>query len=415
MEDDTPQKIAILGSGPIGLEAALYARFLGFDVDIFERGEIAANVRRWGHVRMFTPFSMNTTSLGVAAIQAQGESVLPSADELLTGNEFVDRYLIPLANTDLVSDHIHQQHDVISVGRTGLLKNEIVPRDIRAEKAFRILVRDSKGIESIHHADIVIDSAGNYSSGAWLGDGGIPAIGEASLMDVIERYIPTVIGADKPKYANKHTLLVGNGYSAATTIVSFGELIRTEPETRLTCVVRKPCGGKPIAEIENDRLPERQSIACRANELVSSSQQIHLRESTCVNALRKTGDGQLEVRLSDDDQPLTVDNIIANVGYRPDNRLNRELQVHRCYASEGPMKLAASLLQDGASDCLDQKGHGPDTLITTEPDFYVLGGKSYGRNSNFLLGIGHDQIRDVFTLIGERNDLDLYRTMQPAP
>ncbi len=39
-----------------------------------------------------------------------------------------------------------------------------------------------------------------------------------------------------------------------------------------------------------------------------------------------------------------VDRVIANVGYTPDTSLYRELQVHECYASLGPMKLAAALL-----------------------------------------------------------------------
>ena len=101
MAIDTPAKIAILGAGPIGLEAALYARFLGYEVVVFEAGEIAASVRRWGHVRMFTPFGMNRSPLGLAAIQAQDETYQPPADdELLTGNEWIDRYLLPLSRTD---------------------------------------------------------------------------------------------------------------------------------------------------------------------------------------------------------------------------------------------------------------------------------------------------------------------------
>jgi 2-polyprenyl-6-methoxyphenol hydroxylase-like FAD-dependent oxidoreductase len=40
------QKLAILGAGPIGLEAALAAHSAGHDVKIFERGEIADSVRR---------------------------------------------------------------------------------------------------------------------------------------------------------------------------------------------------------------------------------------------------------------------------------------------------------------------------------------------------------------------------------
>ena len=55
----------------------------------------------------------------------------------------------------------------------------------------------------------------------------------------------------------------------------------------------------------------------------------------------------------------------SQVGYRPSYDLASELQVHLCYASEGPMKLASSLLSAklkamasgdaaGANDCLKQ-------------------------------------------------------------
>ena len=49
-----------------------------------------------------------------------------------------------------------------------------------------------------------------------------------------------------------------------------------------------------------------------------------------------------------------------------------------------------------------------DALRNPEPDFYVLGAKSYGRNPDFLIRVGLEQIRDVFTLIENRPELDLY-------
>ena len=36
---------------------------------------------------------------------------------------------------------------------------------------------------------------------------------------------------------------------------------------------------------------------------------------------------------------VIVDEIISNCGYRPDSSLHRELQVHLCWASEGPYKV----------------------------------------------------------------------------
>jgi hypothetical protein len=101
--------------------------------------------------------------------------------------------------------------------------------------------------------------------------------------------------------------------------------------------------------------------------------------------------------------------VIANVGYRPDMRIFEELQVHLCYATGGPMKLAAHLLQAPATDCLQLAPAGPQSLRIPEPNFYVLGAKSYGRRPQFLLATGLLQIRDLFTIIGDRETLDLYR------
>jgi len=96
------------------------------------------------------------------------------------------------------------------------------------------------------------------------------------------------------------------------------------------------------------------------------------------------------------------------VGYHGDDSLFEQLQVHQCYATGGPMKLAAALLQNPTADCLAQVSHGAESLVTTEPNFYILGSKSYGRNPHFLYEIGRNQIRELFSVIGDREDLDLY-------
>jgi len=64
------------------------------------------------------------------------------------------------------------------------------------------------------------------------------------------------------------------------------------------------------------------------------------------------------------------------------------------------MKLAAALLGEAGADCLTAGANlSADVLRNPEPDFYILGAKSYGTNSNFLLQVGHQQVRDVFRLI----------------
>jgi hypothetical protein len=116
-------------------------------------------------------------------------------------------------------------------------------------------------------------------------------------------------------------------------------------------------------------------------------------------------DGRVRVTFRDHggERVLDVDRVLALVGYRPDVAMTRELQVHYCYASEGTMELAAAILGagGGGGDCLAEVAHGPDSLRNPEPGFFVLGAKSYGRNPQFLLSIGHQQVKDAFELIGE--------------
>jgi hypothetical protein len=50
-----------------------------------------------------------------------------------------------------------------------------------------------------------------------------------------------------------------------------------------------------------------------------------------------------------------------------------------------------------AGDCLGQASHGPDSLKSPEPGFFVIGAKSYGRNPQFLLTIGHQQVLDALS------------------
>jgi hypothetical protein len=157
-------------------------------------------------------------------------------------------------------------------------------------------------------------------------------------------------------------------------------------------------------------LPQRLALAERANQLAGGGGVVTYWPRTVVLRIGRTQSGaSFDIEFAGEHTAvIRVDEIIANVGFRPDNRLYEELQIHECYASLGPMKLAAALLGQASGDCLDQKSCGPQTLQSPEPNFYILGAKSYGRRSNFLLSVGYEQIREVFTLIGDRESLDLY-------
>lgn len=422
MAVDTPAKIAVLGAGPIGLEAALYARFLGYDVEIFDRGEVADNVRRWGHVRMFTPFEMNASTLGLAAIEAQDEQYrAPDAEAILTGEEWREKYLLPLSRTDLLEDHLRLRVTVVVVSRRDWLKAERIGEAERAESPFRILWRERSGHEGEAFAEIVIDTTGVFGNANWIGSGGAPAMQERDVRDRIEYGIPDVLGADRLRFENKQVLVIGRGHSAATSVVALQALAESASATRVTWLTRQPGaedGSGPVSSVVDDPLSERERLVTAANRAATEVRGIvtHWPGTTVSRIGWDESRGLFDVEFWGEHASRgAFDQVIANVGYRPDWRLSEELQLHLCYATGGPMKLAAHLLANPAGDCLQQAAAGPSSLLTTEPNYYILGAKSYGRSPNFLVARGLTQIRDLFTIIGDREKLDLYQGAKRLP
>src|SRR5438105_2939086 len=121
---DTP-RLAVLGAGPIGLEAALYARSLNLPVTVYERGRPGEHLRRWGHVRLFSPFGMNVTPLGRAALRADSpRREFPADGDCVTGRNHVSCYLEPLAQSVALRECLRCGVQVVQVGRRGLLKGD---------------------------------------------------------------------------------------------------------------------------------------------------------------------------------------------------------------------------------------------------------------------------------------------------
>lgn len=166
MSLDTPARIAILGAGPTGLEAALYARFLGYDVDVYERGRVAENLLGCGQQPLVVPWRLVPSPLAVAALEAQDAGWrLPADDAILTCEEVVARYYLPLASSDLLIDGIRTHSTVHTVSRlkaTGesLARDELRGDDARADGPFCIALRTASGEEPLASADAVIDCTG---------------------------------------------------------------------------------------------------------------------------------------------------------------------------------------------------------------------------------------------------------------
>jgi len=392
MAVESPAHIVIVGAGTIGVEAALYARFLGYQVTLLDSGDVGASLRKWGHVRMFTPFGANCTRLGRSALAAQYDNlVLPPDDQHVTAGEYLDKYLQPLAESDLLANCVKRHHTVVSIARSSQTKAENLGQPERGESPLVTLAKDEQGHEHVFESDIVLDCSGVGGQSNYIGGGGSPAVGELAARPYFESGLIDAGGKDAKHYANQQILVLGAGHSAATNICQLSVLARETLETHVTWVTREAkANGQsgPVAVIQDDPLPQRKRLAGEANQLVldETGHLDHWPETTVKSIHFEPQNSHFHVTLDGKHSGIhTFDRVVANVGYRPNLEMLHELQLDLCPHTEGTKN-----------------------LIQPEPNFYILGSKSYGRDSSYLVTDGFDQIRRVFAIIGDRENLDLY-------
>lgn len=374
-----PLRVAVLGAGPIGIEAALYAKACGLAVSVYERAQIAEHLLRWGHVRLFTPFGFNTTALGLRILRGERRN-LPGDTDLLTGRQFREAYLVPLAESVELLESMNLQSAVLHVGRASTLKKS-EPDDAR--QPFRLLVREASGAERIDTVDVVLDCTGTYVTPNWLGDGNIPAVGELAARPHIAHGLEDILGERRDHYAGRSIVLVGDGYSAATTICSLATLAEDHPDTWVFWLTRGP-RGQPLPRIANDPFKERDRLAVKANTLATRCDgNLEFHPQTFIDEVICHGpDKGFRVAGRSNGKPVSwdIERVIGAVGHRPDPRISTGLRV-------------------------DEPAGRPETR---EPGYFILGAKSDGRDSGFLLRDGFEQIRKVFAAITGDPRLDLH-------
>ena len=376
---EEPPRTAVIGGGPLGLEAALYASRLGHTVFLFEREpEIAPDVRAWAHVTMFTDWSRNRSSLGLLALyeaaDARGRTLgkLPAPGLHPTGERFWQQYLNPLSLA--LGDTVHLDTRVTAIGRQFMFADEHADApEKRSARRFRLMTRTPRD-ERIFTADYVLDASGITHTPRWAGAGGLPALGEMGGFRQIFHGVPDVLGRDRIHFLGKRVLLVGSGTSAATAAVALAEVVALDPTTSVLWAAPSP-DALPLTVIPNDPLPRRDTLLKKANLLIESKQPgFEYSPKTQVEILQYSlahSRFQVTLQVNHETRRLPMDSVIAAVGYRRDVTTFDKL------------------------------------LHPAEPDIYLLGEKSLPPG-DFLLTEGRAQIRAVFQQITKQPDLDLY-------
>jgi hypothetical protein len=371
----------------MGLEAALGAEGRGFDVTVLEKGRVGESLRRWGGTRFFSPVGMNVSPRAKQRLAGR----LPPEDAILTGPEMVARVLEPLAAC--LRGPVRTGHRVIAVGRSRLTRAELAGHPLRAERPFRLLVEGPEGEYAIE-ADAVLDASGVYDTPAAVGSGGVPARGERAAGPQLVRHLG-VLDELLPGLAGRDVLLVGHGHSAAHAIALFEAL---SPTPRVVWATRS-AHRRPCVEIAGDPLPERRSVASRANALAQDPPAfLNVERLAGVESI-EAENGHFVVSLGRG-RGGRFDAVVGFTGYRPDVSFLSELALEISPVSEGALRLHRAIA--GVTDCLTPPRVRDEDLLSGEPGFHLVGSKAYGRLPTFLLQTGHLQLERLLDLVTER-------------
>jgi hypothetical protein len=395
-EVESPATIAIIGAGATGIEAALYARFLGYNIMLFEKAKVAQRYVDLDEFIMTEPYSECVSPLGLAALQAQSGK-LPSVDPntSLSHRAFCQEYLLPLARTDLLYDDVHVHSRVVDISRLRCQGFQDQDLQERANDEFRLVIESKSRGPWIARADIVLDCSGLENDKLRLGPGRGIAIGESDLGEASFRcYREWKLKAgEQPKRA---LLVFGSNKVTCDTVRSI--LNSVTPNSLFKLI-----WGIPVTQ----PLEAAQDLAQLKGALQNSGHGYFV-ETLGVESIGRTAEMQLVIRFSQPDD--TTLNIVCD-------------EVLACESSIPIWDFCATLLVNSPhytrQDSIVTKDRALSTFAgwqyaTSEPNYYVLGSKRHLSRTISYAETRRSQIRDVFALLGARQDLDLYRSIQFA-
>jgi len=225
MATENQHPVTVIGAGPVGLAAAAHLIARGLPVRVYEAGAtVAAHVRDWGHVRLFSPWEYNVDPMAREILLRHGWRE-PAADAFPTGAELASAYLEPLAGTPELAPVIETGARVSAISRLGI--DKVGSRD-RADRPFVLTVIDAHGGTRRELARAVIDASGTWSTQNPLGADGLTAAGEADNVTRVARGIPDVAGRERTAFQGRTTAVVGAGHS--------------QPRPRVRGWIRRPIG-----------------------------------------------------------------------------------------------------------------------------------------------------------------------------
>lgn len=376
--------VVVIGAGPQGLAAAAHLVERGQSVIVFEAGLTAASaVSEWGHVRLFSEWNELVDAAAARLLEPTGWEAPTRGYP--TGAQWISGYLAPLAA--VLGDRIRYGSRVVGVSRRG--RDRLVDAG-RGEQPFTVHVLSEEGGEYRVDARAVIDASGTWSSPNPAGADGLPALGEKAAAGLLDYRIPDY--RHRTRYEGTHSVVVGSGHSAVTAVIALGRIARRDPGTTVTWVLRRGSVGNTFGGGALDELPARGQLGITAKELVDAGL-IDLVTGFRVEKIDRV-DARVVLTSEDGRSLPPADHVAVLTGFRPDLSFLSELRLELDPTLQAPVRIATEI-DPNVHSCGSVAATGAKDLAQPEPNFYLVGAKSYGRAPTFLALTGYEQVRSV--------------------
>lgn len=394
--------LIIIGAGPIGIEAAIYAKKLGVEPLILESAPvIAPTLEALGNLTLYPAAKLMMTPLGLEWV---GEA---SSINLFTAKTYRDFYLLPLVEKSGLRIELNCR--VESIARSGVTLG-VISVEARKAAPFKLLLTTEQGPQTLF-AEHIIDASGVYQAPLPLGDNRVVVEGEAEHCLNIEYQIVDFVKHFE-HYNGRKILLFGDTYLAYSSLQRFVELkARWSPTTQLTCI--KEQAARPFYKDELTKAGAHRYVEMEANIQQDSllSNKVSFVDQARVMAIHfdamEESNWMLDLCRSNQPLRLQADRVISNYGFQVDPSLWQDLHIESSYVTGGPAAYAHALLNALKGGEVSQ-AMPAYALKNPEPNFYIIGAKSYGSQAGFISRIGLGQIVALFQLISQDKTLNLY-------
>ncbi len=283
---------------------------------------------------------------------------------------------------------------------------------------FRVLVRDTKTAASLYEAqaDVVIDATGAVGRWGWLSGTDLPLAGELAAADSIQVGPPDLRGEQAAKYAGRKTLLVGGGICSLASLSALTELVDAEPGSEIVWISPPPEGAAGVNHPLSLAAAGNRAPAWSKFTAVVADRQPRIQHwpGASIKSLAITAEGTVSVLFHNAPQAeMAFDQVINNLRFQASEpafwglpiQASPTLEARHASRPAGPPDVAARHVESIYAQIARE-------LLTSEPNFYLLGGKRFVQRTDvFTVSEALDQVCALFTIVGDRPNLNLYATM----